>query len=309
MAEVYNSIDELVGGTPLLRLHATEKALELQAALMAKLELFNPGGSVKDRAALYMINEAEKKGLIQEGSVIIEPTSGNTGIGLACIAASRGYRTIIVMPDSMSVERQKLMKAYGAELVLTPGELGMKGAIEKANALAEEHPHSFIPGQFENPANPMAHFETTGPELVKDTDGKLAAFVAGAGTGGTVSGTGRYLKCVSDTVKVFAVEPKGSPVLSGGKPGKHGIQGIGGGFVPDNMDLSVCDEVITVSDEDAFATARLLARTEGVLVGISSGAALWAAAELAKREEFRGKLIAALLPDTGDRYLSTGMFG
>ncbi|MBE6936989.1 MAG: cysteine synthase A [Ruminococcaceae bacterium] len=307
--KIYNSAEGLIGGTPLVRFERFCRAMGVEADICGKLEYLNPAGSVKDRAALYMLNDAEKKGLIGPGSVIIEPTSGNTGIGLAAIGAIRGYRTIIVMPDTMSAERRMLMTAYGAELVLTDGEKGMAGSIEKAKELASEIPGAFIPGQFENPANPMAHFETTGPELVKDTDGKLAAFVAGAGTGGTVSGTGRYLKCVSDTVKVFAVEPKGSPVLSGGKPGKHGIQGIGGGFVPDNMDLSVCDEVITVSDEDAFATARLLARTEGVLVGISSGAALWAAAELAKREEFRGKLIAALLPDTGDRYLSTGMFG
>ena len=284
------------------------KKLELKARICGKLEYLNPAGSVKDRAALYMLDDAKARGLIGPGSVIIEPTSGNTGIGLAAVGAIRGYRTIIVMPDTMSAERRILMKAYGAELVLTDGSLGMSGSIAKAEELAKEIPGAFIPGQFDNPANPQAHFETTGPEIWHDTDGEIAAFVAGAGTGGTVSGTGKYLKSVSNSVKIIAVEPKNSPVLSGGEAGKHGIQGIGAGFVPENMDIDVCDEIITVSDEDAVFAIRTLARTEGILAGISSGAALWAAAQIAERDEYEGKLIVVLLPDTGDRYLSTGIF-
>lgn len=284
------------------------KKLELKARICGKLEYLNPAGSVKDRAALYMLDDAKARGLIGPGSVIIEPTSGNTGIGLAAVGAIRGYRTIIVMPDTMSAERRILMKAYGAELVLTDGSLGMSGSIAKAEELAKEIPGAFIPGQFDNPANPQAHFETTGPEIWHDTDGEIAAFVAGAGTGGTVSGTGKYLKSVSKSVKIIAVEPKNSPVLSGGEAGKHGIQGIGAGFVPENMDIDVCDEIITVSDEDAVFAIRTLARTEGILAGISSGAALWAAAQIAERDEYEGKLIVVLLPDTGDRYLSTGIF-
>ena len=284
------------------------KKLELKARICGKLEYLNPAGSVKDRAALYMLDDAKARGLIGPGSVIIEPTSGNTGIGLAVVGAIRGYRTIIVMPDTMSAERRILMKAYGAELVLTDGSLGMSGSIAKAEELAKEIPGAFIPGQFDNPANPQAHFETTGPEIWHDTDGEIAAFVAGAGTGGTVSGTGKYLKSVSKSVKIIAVEPKNSPVLSGGEAGKHGIQGIGAGFVPENMDIDVCDEIITVSDEDAVFAIRTLARTEGILAGISSGAALWAAAQIAGRDEYEGKLIVVLLPDTGDRYLSTGIF-
>lgn len=284
------------------------KKLELKARICGKLEYLNPAGSVKDRAALYMLDDAKARGLIGPGSVIIEPTSGNTGIGLAAVGAIRGYRTIIVMPDTMSAERRILMKAYGAELVLTDGSLGMSGSIAKAEELAKEIPGAFIPGQFNNPANPQAHFETTGPEIWHDTDGEIAAFVAGAGTGGTVSGTGKYLKSVSKSVKIIVVEPKNSPVLSGGEAGKHGIQGIGAGFVPENMDIDVCDEIITVSDEDAVFAIRTLARTEGILAGISSGAALWAAAQIAGRDEYEGKLIVVLLPDTGDRYLSTGIF-
>lgn len=284
------------------------KQLELKARICGKLEYLNPAGSVKDRAALYMLDDAKARGLIGPGSVIIEPTSGNTGIGLAAVGAIRGYRTIIVMPDTMSAERRILMKAYGAELVLTDGSLGMSGSIAKAEELAKEIPGAFIPGQFDNPANPQAHYETTGPEIWHDTDGEIAAFVAGAGTGGTVSGTGKYLKSVSKSVKIIAVEPKNSPVLSGGEAGKHGIQGIGAGFVPENMDIDVCDEIITVSDEDAVFAIRTLARTEGILAGISSGAALWAAAQIAGRDEYEGKLIVVLLPDTGDRYLSTGIF-
>lgn len=284
------------------------KKLELKARICGKMEYLNPAGSVKDRAALYMLDDAKARGLIGPGSVIIEPTSGNTGIGLAAVGAIRGYKTIIVMPDTMSAERRILMKAYGAELVLTDGSLGMSGSIAKAEELAKEIPGAFIPGQFDNPANPQAHFETTGPEIWHDTDGEIAAFVAGAGTGGTVSGTGKYLKSVSKSVKIIAVEPKNSPVLSGGEAGKHGIQGIGAGFVPENMDIDVCDEIITVSDEDAVFAIRTLARTEGILAGISSGAALWAAAQIAGRDEYEGKLIVVLLPDTGDRYLSTGIF-
>ena len=306
--KICNSAQDLIGGTPLVSFDRFCKKLELKARICGKLEYLNPAGSVKDRAALYMLDDAKARGLIGPGSVIIEPTSGNTGIGLAAVGAIRGYRTIIVMPDTMSAERRILMKAYGAELVLTDGSLGMSGSIAKAEELAKEIPGAFIPGQFNNPANPQAHFETTGPEIWHDTDGEIAAFVAGAGTGGTVSGTGKYLKSVSKSVKIIAVEPKNSPVLSGGEAGKHGIQGIGAGFVPENMDIDVCDEIITVSDEDAVFAIRTLARTEGILAGISSGAALWAAAQIAGRDEYEGKLIVVLLPDTGDRYLSTGIF-
>lgn len=306
--KIYNSAQDLIGGTPLVSFDRFCKKLELKARICGKLEYLNPAGSVKDRAALYMLDDAKARGLIGPGSVIIEPTSGNTGIGLAAVGAIRGYRTIIVMPDTMSAERRILMKAYGAELVLTDGSLGMSGSIAKAEELAKEIPGAFIPGQFNNPANPQAHFETTGPEIWHDTDGEIAAFVAGAGTGGTVSGTGKYLKSVSKSVKIIVVEPKNSPVLSGGEAGKHGIQGIGAGFVPENMDIDVCDEIITVSDEDAVFAIRTLARTEGILAGISSGAALWAAAQIAERDEYEGKLIVVLLPDTGDRYLSTGIF-
>ncbi|MBQ5762115.1 MAG: cysteine synthase A [Clostridia bacterium] len=306
--KIYNSAQDLIGGTPLVSFDRFCKKLELKARICGKLEYLNPAGSVKDRAALYMLDDAKARGLIGPGSVIIEPTSGNTGIGLAAVGAIRGYKTIIVMPDTMSAERRILMKAYGAELVLTDGSLGMSGSIAKAEELAKEIPGAFIPGQFDNPANPQAHFETTGPEIWHDTDGEIAAFVAGAGTGGTVSGTGKYLKSVSKSVKIIAVEPKNSPVLSGGEAGKHGIQGIGAGFVPENMDIDVCDEIITVSDEDAVFAIRTLARTEGILAGISSGAALWAAAQIAGRDEYEGKLIVVLLPDTGDRYLSTGIF-
>ncbi|MBR6772285.1 MAG: cysteine synthase A [Clostridia bacterium] len=305
---IYGSCEELIGKTPLVYVERFCKSEGIGAKLCAKLEYFNPAGSVKDRAALYMLNDAEKRGLIGKGSVIIEPTSGNTGIGLAAVGAIRGYRTIIVMPDTMSAERRMLMSAYGAELVLTDGALGMAGSIAKAEELAAEIPGSFIPNQFENPSNPQAHFETTGPEIWADTEGELSVFIAGAGTGGTVSGTGRFLKSVCPDVKVIAVEPKGSPVLSEGKSGKHGLQGIGAGFVPENMDVSVCDEIFTVSEDEAFETARTLAKTEGILVGISSGAALFAAAEIGKRAEYAGKNIVVLLPDTGDRYLSTGLF-
>lgn len=305
---IYRSAEELIGKTPMLCIERFCRAMGIGAILCAKLEYLNPAGSVKDRAAIYMLNDAEKRGLIGKGSVIIEPTSGNTGIGLAAVGAIRGYRTIIVMPDTMSAERRMLMTAYGAELVLTDGALGMSGSIAKAEELAAAIPGAFIPNQFENPANPEAHFETTGPEIWEDTEGELAAFVAGAGTGGTVSGTGRFLKSVCPEVKVVAVEPKGSPVLSEGKAGKHGLQGIGAGFVPGNMDVSVCDEIFAVTEEEAYSAARILAKTEGVLVGISSGAALFAAAEIGKRPEFAGKKIVVLLPDTGDRYLSTGLF-
>ena len=308
MSKIYASVSELVGKTPLLELSALEKALGLQARLLAKLEAFNPAGSAKDRIAKQMIEDAEKAGRLREGSVIIEPTSGNTGIGLASIAASRGYRVIIVMPDTMSRERRTLMKAYGAELVLTDGAKGMSGAIEKAQALAAETENSFIPGQFVNPSNPKAHYETTGPEIFADTDGEVDLFVAGVGTGGTLTGAGRFLKEKKPTVKVVAVEPETSAVLSGGAAGKHGLQGIGAGFVPDVLDPGVIDEIIPVSDAAAFETGRLLGTTEGVLAGISAGAALWAAIELAKRPENAGKTIVALLPDTGDRYLSTAMF-
>ena len=308
MEKIYRGVEQLVGNTPLMELERLENALQLQARLLAKLEYLNPAGSVKDRAALQMILDAEEKGLLKPGGRIIEPTSGNTGIGLACIAASRGYRTVIVMPDSMSIERQKLMKAYGAELVLTEGAKGMKGAIAKAQELAAEIPGSFIPGQFVNPANPQAHHSTTGPEIWADTDGAVDIFVAGVGTGGTVTGVGEYLKEQNPAVKVVAVEPTSSAVLSTGMAGPHKIQGIGAGFVPDVLNTAVYDEIIPVANEDAFATGRLIGRKEGVLVGISSGAATWAAIELAKREENAGKTIVVLLPDTGDRYLSTPLF-
>ena len=308
MSAIYTSADQLIGKTPLLELTRMEKAYNLQAKILAKLEYFNPAGSVKDRIAKAMIDDAEAKGLLKEGSVIIEPTSGNTGIGLASVAAARGYRIIIVMPETMSVERRQLMKAYGAELVLTEGAKGMKGAIARAEALAQEIPNSFIPGQFGNPANPAVHQATTGPEIWADTDGQVDFFVAGVGTGGTITGTGTYLKAQNPAVKVVAVEPAGSPVLSQGTAGPHKIQGIGAGFVPDVLNTAVYDEVIAVENEDAFAAGRDIGRKEGVLVGISSGAALWAAIQLAKRPENAGKTIVALLPDTGDRYLSTPLF-
>ena len=308
MAKIYTSAAGLIGRTPLLELTNLEKKYGLKARILAKLEYLNPTGSVKDRIALAMIEDAEKKGLLTPQSVIIEPTSGNTGIGLASVAAARGYRIIIVMPDSMSVERRQLMKAYGAELVLTPGAQGMKGAIAKADELAAEIPHSFIPGQFVNPANPEAHYTTTGPEIWEDTDGTVDAFVAGVGTGGTITGIGRYLREKNPAVRIVAVEPKTSAVLSTGVAGKHGIQGIGAGFVPAVLDTGVYDEIIPVADENAFATGRLVGKNEGVLVGISSGAAVWAALQLAQRPEMAGKTIVVLLPDTGDRYLSGPMF-
>ncbi len=308
MSKIYTAADQLIGNTPLLELTHIEEALGLKAKVLVKLEYFNPAGSVKDRIALAMIEDAEEKGLLKEGSVIIEPTSGNTGIGLASVAAARGYRAIIVMPETMSVERRQLMKAYGAELVLTDGSKGMKGAIAKAEELSKEIPNSFIPGQFENPANAKKHFETTGPEIYQDTDGEVDIFVAGVGTGGTITGVGQYLKSQKASVKVVAVEPASSPVLSGGAPGGHKIQGIGAGFVPAVLDTAVYDEIIKVENEHAFETGRLIGKKEGVLVGISSGAAVWAAIELAKREENAGKTIVALLPDTGDRYLSTALF-
>ena len=308
MAKIYTSAAGLIGRTPLLELTNLEKKYGLKARILAKLEYLNPAGSVKDRIALAMIEDAEKKGLLTPQSVIIEPTSGNTGIGLASVAAARGYRIIIVMPDSMSMERRQLMKAYGAELVLTPGAQGMKGAIAKADELAAEIPHSFIPGQFVNPANPEAHYTTTGPEIWEDTDGTVDAFVAGVGTGGTITGIGRYLREKNPAVRIVAVEPKTSAVLSTGVAGKHGIQGIGAGFVPAVLDTGVYDEIIPVADEDAFATGRLVGKNEGVLVGISSGAAVWAALQLAQRPEMAGKTIIVLLPDTGDRYLSGPMF-
>ena len=309
MSAIYTSADQLIGKTPLLELTHIEKTEGLEATVLAKLEYFNPAGSVKDRIAKAMIDDAEAKGLLKEGSVIIEPTSGNTGIGLASVAAARGYRIIIVMPETMSIERRQLMKAYGAELVLTEGSKGMKGAIAKADELAKEIPNAFIPGQFVNPANPAAHKATTGPEIWADTDGRVDIFVAGVGTGGTITGVGEYLKEQNPAVQVVAVEPETSPVLSKGTAGAHKIQGIGAGFVPDVLDTKIYDEVIPVSNEDAFATGKLIGRSEGVLVGISSGAALWAAIQLAKRPENRGKTIVALLPDTGDRYLSTPLFG
>ena len=308
MSKIYTSADQLVGKTPLLELVHIEKSEGLEAKVLGKLEYFNPAGSVKDRIAKAMIDDAEQKGLLKEGSVIIEPTSGNTGIGLASVAAARGYRIIIVMPETMSVERRQLMKAYGAELVLTEGAKGMKGAIAKADELAKEIPNSFIPGQFVNPANPAIHKATTGPEIWDDTDGKVDIFVAGVGTGGTVTGVGEYLKSQNPDVKVVAVEPAASPVLSKGVSGSHKIQGIGAGFVPEVLDTKVYDEIIPVENEDAFATGKLIGKSEGVLVGISSGAAVWAAIQLAKRPENKGKTIVALLPDTGDRYLSTPLF-
>ena len=308
MAHVYTSADQLIGKTPLLELTHIEQKYDLKAKILAKLEYFNPAGSVKDRIAKAMIDDAEAKGLLKPGSVIIEPTSGNTGIGLASVAAARGYRIIIVMPETMSVERRQLMKAYGAELVLTDGSKGMKGAIAKAEELSKEIPNSFVPGQFVNPANPKAHFETTGPEIYADTDGKVDYFVAGVGTGGTITGTGAYLKSKNPAVKVVAVEPATSAVLSTGVAGAHKIQGIGAGFVPDVLDTKVYDEIIPVANEDAFATGKAIGKAEGVLVGISSGAAVWAAIELAKRPENAGKTIVVLLPDTGDRYLSTPLF-
>ncbi|MDY4784619.1 cysteine synthase A [Pygmaiobacter massiliensis] len=308
MARIYTSADQLIGNTPLLELTHIEKELDLKAKIFAKLEYFNPAGSVKDRIAKAMLDDAEATGKLKPGTVIIEPTSGNTGIGLASVAAARGYRIIIVMPETMSVERRQLMKAYGAELVLTDGTLGMKGAIAKANELAQELPDAFVPGQFENSANPKAHFTTTGPEIWNDTDGKVDYFVAGIGTGGTVTGVGEYLKSKNPAVKVVAVEPADSAVLSHGKPGPHKIQGIGAGFVPDVLNTGIYDEIITVTNEDAFAIGKKVGSREGVLVGISSGAAVWAAIELAKRPENEGKQIVALLPDTGDRYLSTALF-
>ena len=308
MSAVYTSADQLIGKTPLLELTHIEKKLGLNARILAKLEYFNPAESVKDRIAKSMIDDAEEKGLLKPGSVIIEPTSGNTGIGLASVAAARGYRLVIVMPETMSVERRQIMKAYGAELVLTDGSKGMKGAIEKADELAKEIPNSFIPGQFVNPANPKAHFEHTGPEIFEDTDGEVDIFVAGVGTGGTVTGVGQYLKSRKPEVRVVAVEPASSAVLSTGVAGPHKIQGIGAGFVPKVLDTKVYDEIITVSNEDAFATGKLIGKSEGVLVGISSGAAVHAAVELAGRQENAGKTIVVLLPDTGDRYLSTPLF-
>jgi len=308
MANIYTSVEQLIGGTPLLELTHIEEKFGLEARLLAKLESFNPAGSAKDRVAYEMIRDAEERGLLKAGSVIIEPTSGNTGIGLAAVAVPRGYRVIIVMPDSMSVERQKTMKAYGAELVLTPGALGMAGAIAKAEELAATLPDSFIPDQFGNPANAAAHRKTTGPEIWRDTDGEVDIFVAGVGTGGTITGVGEYLKSVKPEVRVIAVEPASSPLLSGGKAGPHGIQGIGANFVPAVLNTKIYDEIVPVTNEAAFETGRMLGRTEGFLAGISSGAALWAAIETAKRPENRGKTIVVLLPDTGDRYLSTAMF-
>ena len=308
MSKIYTAADQLIGKTPLLELTHLEKAEGLEAKIVVKLEYFNPAGSVKDRIAKGMIDDAEAKGALKPGSVIIEPTSGNTGIGLASVAAARGYRIIIVMPETMSVERRQLMKAYGAELVLTEGAKGMKGAIAKADELAKEIPNSFIPGQFVNPANPKVHETTTGPEIWEDTDGQVDIFVAGVGTGGTITGVGRYLKAQNPNVKVVAVEPASSPVLSKGTAGSHKIQGIGAGFVPDVLDTKIYDEIIPVENDDAFATGKKIGHSEGILVGISSGAAVWAAIELAKRPENKGKTIVALLPDTGDRYLSTPLF-
>ena len=308
MSNIYTSADQLIGKTPLLELTHIEKKHDLKAKILAKLEYFNPAGSVKDRIAKAMIDDAEAKGLLKEGSVIIEPTSGNTGIGLASVAAARGYRIIIVMPETMSVERRQLMKAYGAELVLTEGSKGMKGTIAKADELAKEIPNSFVPGQFVNAANPKVHYATTGPEIYADTDGKVDIFVAGVGTGGTITGVGQYLKAQNPAVKVVAVEPKSSAVLSTGVAGAHKIQGIGAGFVPDVLDTKVYDEIIPVENDDAFATGKEIGKSEGVLVGISSGAAVWAAIQLAQRPENAGKNIVVLLPDTGDRYLSTPLF-
>ena len=306
--KIYEKITDLIGNTPLLELTNYEKENGLQATVAAKLEYFNPAGSVKDRIGRAMIDDAEAKGLLQPGATIIEPTSGNTGIGLAAVAAARGYKIILTMPETMSIERRNLLKAYGAQLVLTEGAKGMKGAIEKANELAAETPNSFIPGQFVNPANPAIHRATTGPEIWRDTDGKVDIFVAGVGTGGTLTGVGEFLKSQNSNIKIVAVEPASSPVLSKGTPGPHKIQGIGAGFVPDTLNTGIYDEIITVENEDAFATGRALAHKEGLLVGISSGAAVWAAAQLAQRPENKGKLIVALLPDTGERYLSTPMF-
>ena len=308
MSKVYKSALELIGKTPLVEVTNIEKELGLEAKVLVKLEYLNPAGSVKDRIAKHMIEVAEEKGLLKPGSVIIEPTSGNTGIGLAAIAAAKGYRTILTMPETMSVERRNILKAYGAEIVLTEGAKGMKGAIAKADELAKEIPNSFIPGQFVNPANPEMHFRTTGPEIWEDTDGQVDYFTAGVGTGGTVTGVGKFLKSKNPNVKVAAIEPSDSPVLSQGKAGSHKIQGIGAGFVPDTLDTSVYDEVMPITNEDAFATAKLLAKKEGILVGISSGASLYAAIQIAKRPEAKGKTIVALLPDSGDRYYSTPLF-
>lgn len=308
MSKIYTSMDQMIGRTPLLELCRIQQQLGLEARVLAKLEYLNPAGSVKDRAALSMIRDAEQKGLLKEGAVIVEPTSGNTGIGLAAVAAARGYRVVIVMPETMSLERRQLMRAYGAELVLTEGSKGMSGAVEKAQQLVQQIPGAFLAGQFTNPANPQAHFETTGPEIWQDTEGHVDVFVAGVGTGGTITGVGRYLKSQDPAVRIVGVEPAASPLLSKGTAGPHKIQGIGANFVPQVLDTAIYDELLAVTDQDAFAVGRLMARTEGVLVGISSGAALWAAVELAKRPENRGKTIVTLLPDTGDRYLSTGMF-
>ena len=308
MSKIYTSMDQMIGRTPLLELCRIQQQLGLEARVLAKLEYLNPAGSVKDRAALSMIRDAEQKGLLKEGSVIVEPTSGNTGIGLAAVAAARGYRVVIVMPETMSLERRQLMRAYGAELVLTEGSKGMSGAVEKAQQLVQQIPGAFLAGQFTNPANPQAHFETTGPEIWQDTEGHVDVFVAGVGTGGPITGVGRYLKSQDPAVHIVGVEPAASPLLSKGTAGPHKIQGIGANFVPQVLDTAIYDELLAVTDQDAFAAGRLMARTEGVLVGISSGAALWAAVELAKRPENRGKTIVTLLPDTGDRYLSTGMF-
>ena len=308
MSKIYTSMDQMIGRTPLLELCRIQQQLGLDARVLAKLEYLNPAGSVKDRAALSMIRDAEQKGLLKEGSVIVEPTSGNTGIGLAAVAAARGYRVVIVMPETMSLERRQLMRAYGAELVLTEGSKGMSGAVEKAQQLVQQIPGAFLAGQFTNPANPQAHFETTGPEIWQDTEGHVDVFVAGVGTGGTITGVGCYLKSQDPAVRIVGVEPAASPLLSKGTAGPHKIQGIGANFVPQVLDTAIYAELLAVTDQDAFAAGRLMARTEGVLVGISSGAALWAAVELAKRPENRGKTIVTLLPDTGDRYLSTGMF-
>lgn len=308
MKKIYTSAEQLIGNTPLLELTRVEKEFSLKAKLLAKIEFFNPAGSVKDRVAKAMLDDAERRGILKDSSVIIEPTSGNTGIGLCAVAAARGYKVVIVMPDTMSVERRLLMEAYGAQVVLSDGKKGMKGAIEEAQRLCEEMPDAFIAGQFVNPANPAAHYSTTGPEIYRDTDGEVDYFIAGVGTGGTVTGVGKYLKEKKNSVKVVAVEPASSPVLSGGQAGKHGLQGIGAGFVPEVLDTDVYDEVFPVTEEDAYRLSRLLGKKEGLLVGISSGAALYAAVEIAKRPENEGKTIVALLPDTGDRYLSTDLF-